>query len=149
MNKYLFLLAALIGLGLIPKAVQAAENASARAILILASPEKKASDPRLRDYVENLRRILPGNMESFSAAGEGSASLTVPGRTNVALAQGHRLEIETERAENNRVRLNVRWLNGGNLLLDQPMAAQRGTPAVLAGPKANGKDVWAVLLFVN
>lgn len=149
MTKFLFLLAAVIGLGFSPRPVQAAESASARAILILASPEKKASDPRLREYVDNLRRIVPGNMESFSAAGEGSAALTVPGRTNLALAQGHRLEIEAERADHNRVRLNVRWFNGGNLLLDQPIAAQRGKPAVLGGPKAAGNDVWAVMLFVN
>jgi len=149
MNKIHFLLVALFALGFAPLTVQAAENASARAILILASPEKKASDPRLSSYVDNLRRMIPGNMASFQATGEGSASLSVPGRTNLSLDKGHRLEIEAERSDSNRVRLNVRWFNGNSVLLDQPVAAQRGKPTVLGGPKAGGNDVWAVLLIVN
>ena len=99
MNKIPFLLVALFAFGLATLTAQAAENASARAILILASPEKKASDPRLSSYVENLRRVIPGNMASFQAAGEGSASLSVPGRTNLSLDKGHRLEIEAERSD--------------------------------------------------
>jgi len=149
MIKIPFLLVALFAFGIAPLTAQAAESASARAILILASPEKKASDPRLNSYVENLRRVIPGNMASFQAAGEGSASLSVPGRTNLALDKGHRLEIEAERSDNNRVRLNVRWFNGNSVLLDQPVAAQRGKPTVIGGPKAGGNDVWAVLLIVN
>lgn len=149
MNKIHFLLVAFFALGFAPLTAQAAENASARAILILASPEKKASDPRLSSYVENLRRLIPGNMASFQAAGEGSASLSVPGRTNISLDKGHRLEIEAERSVNVGIRLNVRWFNGKSVLLDQPVAAQRGKPTVLGGPNAGGNDVWAVLLIVN
>lgn len=149
MNKIHFLLVAFFAFGFAPFTAHAAENASARAILILASPEKKASDPRLSSYVDTLRRVIPGNMASLQAAGEGSASLSIPGRTALSLDKGHRLEIEAERSDNNRVRLNVRWFNGDSLLLDQPVAAQRGKPTVLGGPKAGGDDVWAVLLIVN
>lgn len=148
MKKIPLLLAVLFALGFASVAA-AAEPVPLRAILIRASPEKKDSDPRLREHVEILRRLVPGGMESFRAAGEGSARLSAPGSTQLQLGQNHRLAIEAERIEPSRVRLNVKWFSGNSLLWDQPVAAPRGKGTVLAGPKAGGDDFWAVLLLVD
>jgi hypothetical protein len=128
----------------------AAESASIRAILIVASNQKGGSDPKLAPYEPTLRRILPKGFESFRFMGEGSASLAIPGRAAIPLAQGHRLELEGEKSEARRVRLNVRWLSGRNVLMEQPVAVARGTPSVLGGPAWGDKgDVCAVIVIAN
>lgn len=133
-----------------PGAAIAAESASIRAILLVASNQKGGSDPRLAPYEPTLRRILPRGFESFRFVGEGSSTLAIPGRAVVTLAQGHRLELEGEKSEGRRVRLNVRWLNGRNVLMEQPVSVARGTPAVLGGPAWGDKgEVCAVIVMAN
>lgn len=128
----------------------AAESASIRAILIVASNQKGGSDPKLAPYEPTLRRILPKGFESFRFMGEGSASLAIPGRAGIALAQGHSLELDGEKSEARRVRLNVRWLNGRTVLMEQPISVARGTPSVLGGPAWGNKgDVCAIIVIAN
>lgn len=141
---------ALLGAVIVPLTAAAADNTSVRAILIVASNQKGGSDPKLAPYESTLRRILPRGFESFRFVGEGSAHLAIPGRATVTLAQGHRLELEGERSEARRVRLNVRWLSGRSVLMEQPISVPRGTPSVLGGPAWGNKgEVCAVIVIAN
>jgi len=140
----LLLLAAVVA----PLTATAAEKSALRAILITASNQKGGSDPRLAPYEPTLRRIL--RFESFRFIGEGAAALAVPGRAAVPLAQGHRLEVESEDSTGPRIRVSVRWLHRGKALMDQPLALNRGTPAVLGGPATEEAGaVYAVILIAN
>jgi len=131
-----------------PPTASAADGSSLRAILITASNQKGGSDPRLAPYEPTLRRIL--RFESFRFIGEGTTALAIPGSAALPLAQGHRLEFESENSDGRRIRVSVRWLHRGKALMDQPLALNRGTPAVLGGP-ATGEtgDVYAVILIAN
>lgn len=123
-------------------------HAQVRAILVLASNEKGASDGRLAAYEPTLRRIL--RFESYKLAGEGSASLAEAGRTGVKLGRGHTLELAAEKSDGKGVRLKVNWLDGGRSLMNTGLVLRPGVPAVLGGP-ANGKsgEVWAVILVAD
>ena len=125
----------------------AAEAASIHALLISASREKGTTDPRLQPYETNLRRIL--RFESFRFVGEGTARLATPGKGQLGLVQGHRLEIEAEKGDGPRLRLNVRWTSGGRTLLDQPLAVTRGTPAILVGPSSGPGQALGIILIAD
>src|SRR5881394_2600311 len=79
----------------LPAMLSAAGGAtSVHAIMIVASNEKGASDPKLAPYEANLRRIL--RFESYRAVAEGSASVPAGGDASVALTRGHRIELKSE-----------------------------------------------------
>ena len=119
-----------------------------RAVLITASNQPGDKDPRLAAYEPTLRRIL--RFESFRFVGEASGRLSVPGQVALAPAASHRLELDAEKSDGRRIRLNVRWLHRNRSLMDQPLAVSRGTPSVLGGP-ASGKrgDVYAIILIAD
>lgn len=131
-----------------PPSASAAERSSLRAILIVASNQEGGPDPRLAPYEPTLRRIL--RFESFRFIGEGTTALAIPGRAALPLAQGHRLEVESEASSGRRIRVSVRWLHRGKALMDQPLALNRATPAVLGGPATDKAGaVYAVILIAN
>lgn len=143
----LLCLAALL---VVPRAVLAAADggrANVRAILVLASNQKGASDARLSAYEPTLRRIL--RFESYKLAGEGSAALA-GGKASVSLGHGHSLELEPEKGDGRGVRLKVNWLDGGRSLINTGLVLRPGVPAVLGGP-SSGKEgeVWAVILVAG
>ena len=119
-----------------------------RALLVLASNEKGASEARLAAYEPTLRRIL--RFESYKLVGEGSAALSGAGKTGVKLGRGHVVELEPEKSDGKGVRLKVNWLDGGRSLMNTGLVLRPGVPAVLGGP-ANGKggEVWAVILVAD
>jgi hypothetical protein len=123
-------------------------HAKVRAILVLASNERGASDERLSAYEPTLRRIL--RFESYKLVGEGSAAVTGARPTSVKLGRGHALELQAEKADGKGVRLRVQWQEGGRSLMNTGLVLRPGVPAVLGGP-ANGKggDVWAVILIAD
>ncbi len=123
-------------------------HANVRALLVLASNQRGASDSRLADYEPTLRRIL--RFESYKLAGEGSAALATGAKSTVRLARGHVLELEMDKSEGKAVRVKVSWLEGRRSLMNTGLALRPGVPAVLGGP-ANGKDgeVWAVILVAD
>ena len=118
-----------------------------RALLVLASNEHGQTDSRLSAYEPTLRSIL--RFESYRLIGEGSADLAAGGKANVALAQGHSLDLQAETIEAKGVRLRLVWQDGGRTLMSTGLALRSGTPAVLGGPR-NGKDgVWAIILVAE
>jgi hypothetical protein len=124
------------------------DQARVRAILVIASNDKGGTDARLAAFEPTLRRLL--RFESYRLVGEGSATLSVPGKSNVNLGRGHSLELEAEKSDGKGVRLRVGWENNGRSLMNTGLALRPGVPAVLGGP-SSGKEgeVWAVILVAN
>ncbi|HVT71525.1 MAG TPA: hypothetical protein VHD61_00185 [Lacunisphaera sp.] len=125
--------------------LHAAEREDITGILISASNQRGESDRRLASYEPTLRRIL--RFESYRFLGEGDVSLAVPARGNIALGDGHRLEIETERSDGRAIHLRVSWEARGRTLMNTSLILRPGVPAVLGGP-STGKpgEVFAVIL---
>jgi hypothetical protein len=127
-----------------------AENnqARVRAILVIASNEKDASDGRVGPYEPVLRKFL--RFESYRLAGQGTASIGLPGKANLNLGQGHSLSLEGEKSDGAAVRLRVRWENGGQSLMNTGLVLPPGSPVVLGG-SGTGKpgEVWALILIAN
>lgn len=146
--KFICLAAALLLGGRVPALAAGGGHGNVRALLVLASNEKGASDGRLAAYEPTLRRIL--RFESYKLVGEGAAALSGAGKTGVKLGRGHVVELEPEKPEGKGVRLKVNWLDGGRSLMNTGLALRPGVPAVLGGP-ANGKggEVWAVILVAD
>jgi hypothetical protein len=127
---------------------RAADHATVQGILLAASNDKGQTDPRLSSYEPTLRRIL--RFESYRFLGEGSASLAVPERGQIALGNGHQLEIETERSDGSAIHVRVRWTAGGQTLMNTGLVLRPGVPAVLGGPATGkGSEVYAVILIGN
>lgn len=124
----------------------AAEHARIQGILISASNDRGETDRRLAPYEPTLRRIL--RFESYRFLGDDSASLGVPQRGHLSLGEGQELEIETESSDGRSVRLKVRWLKNGRVLMSTGLALRPGVPAVIGGPSTGHKsDVYAVILI--
>ena len=122
------------------------EHARIQGILISASNDRGETDRRLAPYEPTLRRIL--RFESYRFLGDDSASLGVPQRGHLSLGEGQELELETESGDGRSVRLKVRWLKGGRVLMSTGLALRPGVPAVIGGPSTGHKgDVYAVILI--
>jgi hypothetical protein len=104
LKVYLLLVALVAGL---VGARAAGGHGTVRAMLVLASNQKGATDGRLADYEPTLRRIL--RFESYKLVGEGAASLGGAGRSSVKLGRGHSLEFAAEKSDGKGVRLKVNW----------------------------------------
>ena len=85
--------------------------------------------------------------ESYRFLGDDHASLGISEKGHLSLGEGHELEIETESADGKSVRLKVRWMKGGRVLMNTGLVLRPGVPAVLGGPSTGNKsDVYAVIL---
>ena len=125
---------------------RAAERAHIQGILISASNDKGETDRRLGPYEPTLRRIL--RFESYRFLGDDSTSLGATEKGHLSLGEGHEVEIETESAEGNTVRLRVRWLKVGRALMNTGLVLRPGVPAVLGGPSTGNKsEVYAIILI--
>lgn len=126
----------------------AAERASIRAILIIASPQKGGSDARLAPYESTLRRIL--RFETYRAIADASTAVPVGGRATLSLSQGHRLELSGDRSDARETRVQLRWSHGSRELMNTALALPSGRPAVLGGPAhGDSGEVWAVIIIAN
>jgi hypothetical protein len=125
--------------------VRAAERTSLRAILVAASNDKGPSDRRLAAYEPTLRSIL--RFESYRFLGEGSATLAVPAQGTLSLGQGHHLEIETEEAGKDSIRVRVSWFEGDRVLMRTVISQRPGVPSVLGGPRRGDGEVYAVIVI--
>ncbi len=116
-------------------------------MLVVASNKPDATDEKLVPYEPSLKNSL--RHESFRSAGDGSAALAVPGIASIALSDRHRLEIEGLSANQNIVRLRVKWFDGKSELKNTTFRIVRGTPAIFAGPKVENEDeILAIIVLV-
>jgi hypothetical protein len=119
-----------------------------RGVLVAASSAPGPTDERLRPYESTLRRIL--RFESFRHLGEGRATVSTPGEATISLGQGHRLELHTEAADDDRLRVQINWVDRGQSLMRTGLSLRRGVPAVLGGPTRGDRgEVYAVIVLVD
>ncbi len=118
-----------------------------RAILVSASKDAGPTDRSLSPYEDTLRRIL--RFESFKQLGSGRARLDTPGSGTVTLGQGHRLEVSSEEAKGDRIRVQVEWDGNGRRLMRTGLVLRPGVPAVLGGPSRSENEVYAVILIAD
>ncbi|MGH8020754.1 MAG: hypothetical protein ACREIA_21205 [Opitutaceae bacterium] len=137
----------LLFLAALPGALARDGELLVQGMLVVASNKTVPTDEKLAPYEPNLKNAL--RQESFRSAGEGSAALAMPGVSTLSLSDRHRLEIEGLRANQNVVRLRVKWFDGKTELLNTTLRILRGTPAILAGPKTgDGDEIYAILVLV-
>lgn len=123
-----------------------AAAATLRAVLVVASPEKGASDPRLAAYEGTLKRVLRFN--SFVFQGSDSAEVAPNGKAALIIGQGHDLVVESG---DNPLAIRIRWTEAGQLMMNTGLTLRAGTPAILGGP-ATGRhpgEVYAVILVMQ
>lgn len=123
----------------------AAEQASFRAVLIVASNARGPSDSRLAPYEPTLRRIL--RFESYRFVGQDSVRLGPSATGAMSLGDGHRIELTTEAISPRGTRARVLWMQGRRTLMETVLALRPGVPAVLGGPSTGrGGEVYAVII---
>lgn len=138
------LLLALVGL---PLRAIAADTFAIRAILVMATNQKAAADPKLADFEAPLQRNLPES--SFRYAGEATTAMGVTARGNVSLGHGHRLELEGEKGDGRGHAVRVRWLNGDKVVISTSLTLQPGVPAVLGRRPSDDGETPIVLVIAK
>lgn len=139
------LLAGAFALLALSPALPAAERSSVRAILISATNLKREADPKLAPYEAELQRNLP--LSSFRFVDEGAAAVPAGGRATIALARGHRVELEGDPAAGRGIRLKVQWLSGRSVIINTTLTLRPGVPAVL-GRRPSGDGETPIILLI-
>lgn len=143
-TKLTLALLALVALAL-PHYSWAADSAAVRAILILASDEKAAADPKLAPYEAALQRNVPES--SFRFVAEGSASIGSNGRATIALGRSHRLEMEGEPGGGPGVRVKIQWMKGRDVVISGSFTLEPGVPVML-GRRPSGDGAVPIVLVI-
>jgi hypothetical protein len=140
-------LSLLFALVVMPRTARAADAVSVRAILITATQEKAPADKRLAPYEATLQRNLPES--SFRFVVEGSAKITGRGRATISLDRGHRLELEGGERTAHGIKLNVQWMNGKTLIIDNSPLFRPGVPVVLGQRPGGDGEVHIVIVIAK
>jgi hypothetical protein len=139
----LLLLAVLVaGFGAAP----AAHATTLRAVLITASTEPGATDPRLAAYEATLKRVF--RFQSYAYQGSDSGELASGRTAELLIGQGHELTVEPGE---NPLAVRIRWTEGGRALMTTGVTLRPGVPAVLGGPRTGNApgEVYAVILVAR
>lgn len=141
-------LSLLFAVAALPPLSRAADGASIRAILVIASKEKAPADARLAPYEATLQRNLPES--SFRFGGEGSA--TVAGnnsRASISLGSGHRVELQSGAKDADGIVVKVQWMNGKTVVMNNSFTFQPGVPVVLGRRPSGDGNVPIVILIAQ
>jgi hypothetical protein len=148
MRKTLVTLSLLLVTLAVPLSARAAEGATVKAILIIATQEKSSADPRLAPYEATLQRNLPES--SFRYVGQGSASVAGKGgRASISLGNGHRVELAGGSKDDDGILLKVRWMNGRTVVMNNSFTFQPGVPVVLGRRPRSDGNVPIVILIAH
>ena len=131
----------------LPLHARGADGASVHAILITASKEKAAADPRLAPYEATLQRNLPES--SFRLASEGRTKLSAKNSQATVALGTHRLELEGGTRDADGIRIKVRWLNGSTVVMSNAFTFQPGVPVVLGLRPSNDGDIPIVIVIAQ
>jgi len=141
-HKYIGLVF-LLTVALFARATFAADatRATIHAILVVASNERRAADPKLAPYEDNLKRTL--RYESYRYVGEDSASVASGGTARVVLPGNNRLDLEAEKSDGRGLRVKVHFGS-------TDVVIPAGKTVVLVGRPAGEKgEVSAVIVTAN
>lgn len=117
---------------LLVPALKADGGVELKAVCVHGSNDPAPMDDRLDGIEFQLRKLLP--FEHFKFIAEGSSIIRLPGETTIGLQEGFFLEIRAWRAEEDRLRAEVSWMEGSRTLLKTAVNLKPGgKPAVLGG----------------
>ncbi len=122
----------------------AAQTVTMEAMLIQASDRPQAMNQRLDKVEYRLRRVF--QFEHYGFLGESRTALTLPSQTTVSLGHGYTLWVNAT-GRDGRVRAEIQWRRGSEVLLSTTVSQKRGVPAVLGGPPHDGGTLILVLEF--
>ncbi len=123
---------------------RAAAPVTLEAMLILASNDPSAQDPRLDQIEYKLRRTF--KFEYYRHYGGQSAIVNLPGQTSLDLGHGYRLSVSASEASDDRVRAGIQWFRGDEVVLNTTVVMSRGTPVVLGGVPHEGGTLIVTLV---
>jgi hypothetical protein len=132
---------------MLPRHARGADGASVHAIMINASKEKAAADPRLAPYEATLQRNLPES--SFRFSNDGRATLGGKGNHAIIALGSHRIELEGGSRDADGIRIKVRWLSGNSVVMSNTFSFQPGVPVVLGLRPSNDTDIPIVIIIAN
>lgn len=130
-----------------PMHARGADGAAVHAILIMATKEKAAADPRLAAYEATLQRNLPES--SFRFSNEGRATLGAKSTRGTLTLGTHRLELEGGTRDADGIRIKVRWLNGNTVVMSNTFSFQPGVPVVLGLRPSNDAEIPIVIVIAQ
>jgi hypothetical protein len=142
-----FTLVALLATFALALPARAAETTAVRALLIMASNNKTAADPKLAAYEAELQRNFPES--SFRLVSEGSTSVSGNTPAKIDLGQGNRLEFDSEKRESDGIHLKVRWMKGNKPDINGSFVLQPGIPLVLGRRPAGDGDVPIIMVIAK
>ena len=140
-----------VGLGLLAAALLAAPTparagpVSVEAMLILASNDPAAQDPRLDAVEFKLRRMF--RFDYYRHFGEGRAIVNLPGQTSLSLGHDNRLDVSASDAKDDKVRASVQWYRGNELVLNTTVVTSRNRSVVLGGVSHDSGTLIVTLVF--
>lgn len=123
--------------------VRAGAGVTFKAVMIHASDNPAPIDRRLEHIEYKLRRML--KFEHYKHAGEGSASVSLPGSGTIQLGGGYSLHIQASDAGKGKVSAQVQWKKGGSVLLSTRTRVSRGSPTVLGGVSQGSGKLMVIL----
>lgn len=134
MKHPLILLAiSLIICGLTPTHAQAQSTAQLEIRLIEATNQSSQTDPKLAPYANHLKRLF--RFDSYQQIQQTTATVKIPGKTNIRLKNGTTLQIQTS-GNPKAPQAKLNWMRGDASLLRTQQILKKGTPALLGGPKS-------------
>ena len=119
------------------------DSLSIKGVMILASNDSTSTDPSLKAYEKNLRRLF--NFSSYKRYGSGNTQLSIPGKSTLSMGHGHQVEIDVKPINQQKSRIGIRWVKNGKLQINTTVAMVRGKPAVLGGPSVKGGNLILIL----
>ncbi len=118
-----------------------AEPVRLEAMLVLASDEPAPLDYRLSKVEHKLRPLF--RFPHYKLLGESSGVLVIPGETSLALGDGHHVDV----ASGGGGVFQVRWLRGGQPMLNTGVRLERGKPVILGGVPGPGGTLIVTLIM--
>ncbi len=120
-----------------------AAGATFKAVMIHASDNPSPKDGRIQGIESKLRRML--KFQYYKHAGEGSASVSLPGSGTIQLGGGYSLSIQATDAGGGKISAKVQWKRGGSSLLSTQTRVSRGSPTVLGGVSQGSGKLMVIL----
>lgn len=146
MTRRQFLLAAAPLAALAPlRAAGPAAPVPFRALLILAGHSGQASDPRLKSYEAQLRRLF--KFPHYAFLGEARQALPLEQPASLSLAGDFSVQVTLSPAAptSPKWRAELTWRRKDDVLIRTSLTLSPGVPAILGGPShADGNLILAV-----
>ncbi len=104
-------------------------------MVVHATQNAKAVDPKLKDVMRQLRFT---NFKGFELLQEHDATLTDGGDTSVSVEGGRKLRVRLLSHNGSQAKVQIRMMKDGNKILDTTVSIRRGMTFLIGGPNYRG-----------